>query len=80
MKVQCPGCELNNTVEFRRPGFMKIEIVMFKCTSCESGLLYQVKQSKEDKLKVTFNCKISRSPLLMEMLRQEEQDKMEVGK
>lgn len=79
----CPGCQSKNTFAFKRPGFMEAVITTVDCGICESKLQYRIKQcpltpDKKKSDQVNVVCRITKSPLLIELERQDAMERQEI--
>lgn len=78
--IKCPGCEIKTKVKILKPGFMDKRIAYFICEGCESGITAIISKSKPGpdipKNEVEIKVRVSQpSPLLVEMLKEEQEFK-----
>jgi hypothetical protein len=85
--VVCSGCKMKTKCSLKRPGAIGFEVFRFRCSSCESENMARVRRARKDSLKSqkpgekqqivveTYTKVIKASPLLIEMLKQEAEEK-----
>ena len=73
---ECPGCKTKEKLSVKKPGFLRPEVVSYKCAVCESWVSVEVAVAGVSG-KALIKRKISPSPLLVAMIEEEKEEEKE---
>lgn len=46
-EAMCPGCKMKTKIKFRVPGHLETAVMRFKCSGCESELMFKTKKPQK---------------------------------